>query len=150
MTVADCSGFTNLPKHHEVWIVGFDNILPMVNDELRSFRQKDPQNRNYIIEKDAMSFCWNQVSLDEYSVFRLPSVLYFISDVAWEGDDYGGDISLLYSMLIPEDFEALITQILLDRSDAHFIPDEDSIIGIFTRHERMKSLLKAANSQKKP
>ena len=123
-----------LPKHREIWIIGFDDYLSgMSMDELEWFYDKDPTHHHVykrvrakgmikpIRDHRLISGCTRRI-MRMISNCQYPTYL-----------DYRDDLIRLYNMLQPEDFESLLLHLAKYSVEDTVDPSDDYIVGMFLR-----------------
>ena len=136
ISIAGQEGIGN-PFHREIWIVG---LYPSTNVKAELF---DSLVKNHGCSRTFC--CQSSVNLliallknDDSWTFKIrPSILYFLSDMIAINEKQN-DLAVLYGLLDSNDFEYLVTQMLINRPEKRFVVSEDSILSMFVEHQKRK------------
>lgn len=111
------------PFHREIWIVGF-NVLPIIQEELNMFIKDCKEHIVYRFNRAENIY----INITDYD-WTL-SLGYFISKL----DDY----EFLYNMLDDDEFEHLISYLLLEHPYSEDVMKEDYVLNLFVEHEKKR------------
>ena len=114
---------TSQPFHREIWIVGFE-VPSITYEELDMFIRDIKEHIVYNCN------CAKNIYINNTDYDWTLSLGYFISKL----DDY----EFLYNMLDDDEFEHLVSYLLLEHPYSEDIMKEDYVLNLFVEHERKR------------
>ena len=118
---------TPQPFHREIWIVGLE-VSSITYEELNMFTRDSKEHIVYNCN------CAKSLYVNNTDYDWTLSLGYFVSNLYDDNNCY----EFLYNMLDDDEFEHLISYLLLEHPYSEDVTKEDYVLNLFVEHERKR------------